>query len=94
MGKYFLIFFNTHCFVCFKNEGNEKKKKRNSTATSSNKNYINDCLKYFAQGINYKECLLFYKTILIMLKIFLFHLILFFQFPFSIVVKTSQLLAN
>ena len=48
-----------HYFVCFKNE--EKKKKRNFTPTSSNNNYINDCLKYFPQGNNYKECLMFYR---------------------------------
>ena len=30
-----------------------KEKKINPTAASSNKNYINDCLKYFPQGINY-----------------------------------------
>ena len=41
-----------HYFVCFENE--EKKKKTNSTSTSSNKYQINGCLKYFPQGINYK----------------------------------------
>ena len=52
----------------------KKRKKRNSTPSSSmelelsyyvdassNNNYINDCLKYVAQGINYKECLIFYR---------------------------------
>ena len=52
-------FFNIYYFVCFKYE--EKEKKRNSTPTSSNNNYFNDCLKYFPQGINYKECLIFYR---------------------------------
>ena len=37
---------------------NEEKE---STATSSNKNYINDCLKYFPQEINYKEFFTFYR---------------------------------
>ena len=58
IGKHLWIFFNKHYFVCFKNE---EKKKRNSTPTFSNNNYINDCLKYFPQRINYKECLIFYR---------------------------------
>ena len=29
----------------------KRKKKRNSIPTASNKNYINDCLKYFPQLI-------------------------------------------
>ena len=49
-----------HYFVCFKNE-EKKEKKIYSTATSGNKNYINDCLKYFPQGINYKEFFTFYR---------------------------------
>ena len=44
----FVDFFYMHYFVCFKNE-----EKKISTATSKNKNYINDFLKYFPQGINY-----------------------------------------
>ena len=52
-------FFNMHYFVCFKTR--REKKKRNSIATSSNKNYINYCLKYFPQGINYKVCFIFYR---------------------------------
>ena len=57
------IFFNMHYFVCFKNDEKKKKKKkrRNSNPTSSNKNYINDYFKYFPRGINYKECLIFYR---------------------------------
>ena len=53
-----------HYFVCFKNDEKKKKKKkkrRNSNPTSSNKNYINDYFKYFPRGINYKECLIFYR---------------------------------
>ena len=54
IGKYLWIFY-MHYFVCFKMK--KKKEKRNSTPTFSYKNYINDCLKYFPLGINYKECL-------------------------------------
>ena len=48
-----------HYVVCFKTR--REKKKINSTATSSNKNYINYCLKYFPQRINYKGCFIFYR---------------------------------
>ena len=57
IGKYLWIFLI--CIILFVLKMTEKK--RNSTPTSSNKNYINDWLKYFPQGINYKECLIFYK---------------------------------
>ena len=50
------------CIILFVLKHEEKKKKIN--ATSSNKNYINYCLKYFPQGINYKECYIFNRLYL------------------------------
>ena len=50
IGKYLWLFLICITLFVLKNE--KKRKKGNSTATASNKNYINDCLKYFPQGIN------------------------------------------
>ena len=51
IGKCLWIF--SICIILFVLEMKEKKE-RNSTPTYSNKHQINDCLKYFPKGINYK----------------------------------------
>ena len=42
------------CIILFVLKMKKKNKKRNYTPTSGNNSYINDSLKYFPQGINYK----------------------------------------
>ena len=59
IGKYLWIFLLYALFCLFEKMKKKKEKKRNSSAPSSNKNYINDCLKYFPLGINYKELFTF-----------------------------------
>ena len=77
----------------------KKRKKRNSTATSSNKNYIYDYLNIFHREIITKSVSYLTDNINNIKNLFVSsYLILFFPFPFffpfSMVVKTSQLLAN